>query len=127
MATPFTYAVMNPVFQPAMRIITAITKAYPAAVTTSFAHNYLTGLIVRLYVPAGYGMLQANFLFGAITVNGPTTFTIDIDTRTFDTYTTPIGSPWYLSKYASVVPVGEINSSVYQATHNAQSGIVFVS
>ena len=118
MAIPQTYAVASPVYQPAMRIITALTNAYPAAVTTSFDHDYLDNLIVRLKIPEGYGMLKANNLVGTITVTGTTTFTIDIDTTYFDTFITPAGSPWYINSYAQVIPVGEENSYLNQATRN---------
>jgi hypothetical protein len=118
MAIPQTYAVEDPRYQPAMRIVTAITNANPASVTTSFAHDYNTGIIARLYVPEGYGMLQADRLKGAITVTGATTFTIDIDTTGFDSFTTPPGSPWYINSYAQVVPLGEINNSLANATRN---------
>jgi len=80
----------NPVFQRAMRIISTITNANPAVVTTTFDHQYLTGLIVRLNIPRGYGMTQANRLYGPIVVTGATTFTVDIDTTNFDTFIVPI-------------------------------------
>lgn len=80
----------NPVFQRAMRIISTITNANPAVVTTTFDHQYLTGLIVRLNIPRGYGMTQANRLYGPIVVTGATTFTIDIDTTHFDTFIVPV-------------------------------------
>lgn len=76
----------NPVFQRAMRVISSITNDYPAVVTTTFAHQYLTGLIVRLNIPKGYGMTQANQLYGPIIVTGDSTFTIDIDTTYFDPF-----------------------------------------
>lgn len=79
-------AYRRPVFQKAMRIITAITNAFPASVTTSFNHNYITGMIVRLNIPMGYGMQQANQLYGPIIVTGNTTFTIDIDTISMDPF-----------------------------------------
>lgn len=80
----------NPVFQRAMRIVSTITNANPAVVTTTFDHQYLTGLIVRLNIPKGYGMTQANRLYGPIVVTGATTFTVDIDTTHFDTFIVPI-------------------------------------
>lgn len=103
-----------PVFKPSMRIITNITNGNPATVTTSFAHGYSTGLIVRLIVPSGYGMDQANQLTGDITVVDTLNFTIDIDTTLFQPFVTP-GSP---TQYPQVVPVGEINSTVYLALKN---------
>jgi hypothetical protein len=79
-------AYKKPVFQKAMRIINAITNQVNASVTTSFAHNYITGMIVRLNIPLGYGMQQANQLYGPIVVTGSTTFTIAIDTTFMDPF-----------------------------------------
>lgn len=103
-----------PVFQPAMRIISALTNANPAAVTTTFDHQYETGMIVRLDVPLGYGMVQVNQMVGVITVTGSDTFIIDIDTTTFDVFAAPV-SP---EQYAQCVPVGELAETVRFATQN---------
>ena len=110
-------AQQSPIFYPGMRVVTVITKAFPASITTSFAHGYSSGLVVRLVIPLGFGMQQANDLFGSITVTASTTFTIDVDTRYFDTFVVPVTPPASL-QYAQAVPVGEINSTVYQATVN---------
>lgn len=107
-------AIESPTFQPSMRIVTAITRANPAAVTTSFAHDYITGMIVRLYIPNGFGMLQANLQQGTITVTGSTTFTIDIDTAQYDAFSVPGGNV----QYAQVAPIGEVNSLLRAATQN---------
>jgi hypothetical protein len=106
-----------PVFQPAMRIITGITNGFPATVTTSFAHLYATGIIIRLIIPQGFGMYQANHLFGAITVTGSTTFTIALDTTHFDPFVVPETSPNDL-QYAQAIPTGEVNTTIYQAYRN---------
>jgi len=106
-----------PVFKPAMRIVTAVTNGLPASVTTSFAHGYASGLIVRLIVPLGFGMEEANDLFGQIFVTGTTTFDIDVDTTYFNAFVVPVTPPASL-QYAQAVPFGEINSSVYQAYKN---------
>ncbi len=113
-----TLAYQYPVFQPAMRIIQSITNASPAVITTTFNHQYKTGYIVRLYIPQGYGMLQANQLTGAIVVTGDTTFVIDIDTTNFEAFTTPGAFP-NNAQYAQVVPIGNVNDSIYLATINA--------
>lgn len=107
----------NPIYQPAMRIVTAITNASPALVTTSFDHLYLTGSIVRLDIPLGYGMQQVNQKFGPITVTGATTFTIDIDTTQFDTFSVATTYP-YNEQYAQSVPMAEINSLLTSAVQN---------
>ena len=115
---PRCYANPHPIYQPAMRLITAITNDNPALVTTSFAHQYLDGLIVRLDIPIADGMQQANGLIGNITVASPTTFTIDIDTRLFEPFSIPVSAPPYINICAQVVPVGEINETLYNSTRN---------
>lgn len=112
-----TLAYQFPVYQPAMRIISSITNAFPAAVTTTFNHQYNTGLIVRLDIPTGYGMLQANQLIGTIVVTGLTTFDISIDTTNFGVFTTPASYPAN-AQYAQVVPIGEQNIYLEYATVN---------
>lgn len=117
---PYFYANPFPTFQQAYRLITNITNANPAVVTTSFDHQYLDGLIVRLVVNNPYGMVNANGLTGTITVLTPTTFSIDIDTTTFNPFTYPGPTPPIGTRTpAQVVPVGEINSILYNAVHNA--------
>lgn len=106
-----------PVFYPSMRIITAITQNFPALVTTSFNHGYASGLIIRLVIPLGFGMQQANDLYGSITVTSPTTFTITVDTTYFAPFIVPVSGPASL-QYAQAVPFGEVSSTVYQATVN---------
>lgn len=113
------YAAEDPTFQPAMRLITALTNAEQAVVTTSFDHDYLAGLIVRLNIPDQYGMYQVDQLVGEIVeVPSSDTFTIDIDTRGYDAFVVPAPEPWYQNDYATVVPVGEENASLAQATRN---------
>jgi hypothetical protein len=110
-----------PVYQPAMRIIASVTNAFPATVTTTFAHQYLSGTIIRLIIPTGFGMVQANQLYGPINVTGPTTFTIDIDTTFFDAFAVPSSSPSNFPlnyQYAQTIPIGEINSILTAATQN---------
>ena len=110
-------AQQNPVFQQAMRIIQSISKSFPASVVTTFPHQYITGMIVRLNVPVGYGMVQANQLYAPIIVTGATTFTIDIDTTYFEPFEAPVAFTQN-RQYAQVTPVGEINSILRAATQN---------
>jgi hypothetical protein len=115
---PRCYANPNPIYQPAMRLIAAITNANPAEVTTTFAHQYDTGLIVRLDIPPACGMPQANGQQGTITVTSSTTFTIDIDTTFFEPFSIPVDPPTRINICAQVVPIGEINETVRYATRN---------
>lgn len=115
MATPTFQDFTNPPFKPAMRLVTAITNANPALVTTNIPHLYSSGIIGRLYVPQDFGMYQADQLFGAITVVNDTQFTIAIDTSTFDAFMNPGTN---LQKTAMVVPIGEITSYTYAPKNN---------
>lgn len=110
-------AIPFPVYQPAMRIIESITNAFPAVVTTTFNHQYRTGTILRLVIPLGYGMAQANQLTGEIIVLTTTTFAISIDTTTFDPFTSPTVFPDTF-QYPQSVPVGENNDILTAATQN---------
>jgi len=112
------HAVEDPTFQRAMRLISAITNANPAQITTSFDHDYGTGDIVRLNIPKWFGMTEADKLVGTIIVTGTTTFTIDIDTSKFSTFSIPAPVPWYVHSYPSVHPVGAISSNYAAATQN---------
>jgi len=117
---PNIFAIQLPTYLPAMRIITAITQAIEAVVTTSFANDYVTGEIVRISVPFEngrntWGMGQIDGLTGTITVINTTQFSINIDTRAFDALVVP-GAP--INQRAYVVPIGEINSILSAATRN---------
>lgn len=111
-------ATQYPTFQRAMRIITNITNAQRAVVTTSFPHQYLTGLIVRIIIPVGYGMQELNQKQGIITVLSDTTFSVDIDTRYIDAYSVPSSYPQD-RQYPQVIPIGEDNALLNNATYNA--------
>ncbi len=103
------YAARNPIFQPAMRIITAISNSGPVQITTSFAHQYLTGLIVRIDIPLNYGMELLNQAYGPITVTGATTFTMDFDTTTLQPFVVPPLNPGHNYTGAQVVPIGSVD------------------
>jgi len=118
MAVPSCYANPSPTFQRAMRLVSDITNANPAVVTTTFDHDYLTGDIVRLMVPSAYGMTQMNQLVGTISVTGTDTFSIDINSSLFDSFTTPANPSPRVRSCAHVVPVGEINGRLTSATYN---------
>jgi hypothetical protein len=111
---PVCFAQRFPIYRPAMRIVSAITNAYPALITTTFAHDYVDGAIVRLIIPERYGMQQANQLQGAILIVSPTSFYIDINTTLFDPFSQPINA----RQCAQVVPIGEIAETLKSATVN---------
>lgn len=122
--TPNYYGVQFPTFQPAMRNILSITQAANALITTTFDginpgnHQYQTGLIVRLYVPTGFGMVQLNRVDSPITVVNDTQFTVPIDTTYFDAFVVPAFQPGAFGTPAQVVPIGEVNDLLTEATQN---------
>ena len=106
-----------PIFNDPLTIMASITNDFPALVTTTTNHSYLDGLIVRLVIPPGYGMEEANQLFGTIVVTGLTTFVISIDTRYFNPFVIPATAPDNL-QYAQAVPFAEDNSTLKNAFEN---------
>lgn len=108
---------LNPTYKPAMRVISAITNAYPASVTTTQNHLYISGNIVRIDIPPGFGMQQINQQFGEITVTGNTTFTINIDTTFYDSFAAAPDYPENL-QVAQVVPFAENNNILTAAVQN---------
>lgn len=111
-------AIERPTFQPAFRIISAITQSNPATITTTVAHNYTDGQIIRILVPQNNGMVQINDMTGVITVTSDTTFTIPIDTTSFSAFVVPPSDPWYINRCPLTVPVGEIATTLAGATQN---------
>ncbi len=106
------YALRHPLYGPAMRIITSITNANYAVVTTTFDHGYVDGCIVRFDIPPALGMQQINQLFSPIVVTSPTTFVISINTTLFEPFAVPSGLSPQIDICGLCVPIGEINSTL---------------
>jgi hypothetical protein len=70
---------------PVAATIANITNASPGVVTTTADHGYLDGLYVRLNI-SSFGMSQVNGNVYLITVLSPTTFSIGIDTTSFEPF-----------------------------------------
>ena len=104
------------IFYPRRRVITNITQAANAVVTTSIPHGLTVGQMVRITMPpvpgAAATMSQINGLLGEVTavggaINGQnTTFTLNIDSTGFTAFAYPLTdnapfTPPYMT------PVGE--------------------
>ncbi len=109
------YRIVNvdPLFYPRRRYITNITQAVNAQVSTSVAHNYTPGQVVRFTIPSVSGMVQLNgttannYLPATIvSVVDAYNFTINIDTTSFTAFTWPTIAQ-QPSSFPEVVPVGE--------------------
>jgi hypothetical protein len=115
---PRCFAYLNPMFQPAMRLLAGITQSNPAIVTTTFNHLYVNGTKVRLDVPIACGMPQINGLTGSILILSPTSFSIDIDSTQFYPFAIPIAPNPHTNICAMVVPIGEDSNTLLAAVQN---------
>lgn len=78
------------IFYPRRRVITAITNALLAEITTSVPHGYLVGQEIRFHVPAIFGMTEMDGLNGTVTeVIDTSTFEVNIDSSGFTAFTFP--------------------------------------
>lgn len=102
----YAQVLYDPIYYPTRRYIVNITQAAQAVVTTSVNHLYVVGQSVRLYVPAAFGMTQANGLLVNITAVTAGTFTINLDTTAFTAFAFPLAAAVPFTP-AMVVPVGE--------------------
>ena len=118
MADYVCIALQTPVFQPAARLMSSITQANPCVITTTFAHQYVNGTVVRLDIPPACGMQQANQFFGPLIVLSPTSFTLPLDTTTFTPFRVPVGLGPHINICAQCVPIAENNDTLAAAVRN---------
>lgn len=127
-----TYRIVAPdlatykLFQPSTRIISNITQATSAVVTTLVDHGYSIGDKVRFVVPgdrAAATMTQINNLIGTITAVTASTFTVDINTTAFTAFSFPIYTA-VPCLYPQVVPVGESTNPTDPATNQGYIGMI---
>lgn len=111
-------AIENPTFLPAYRLISAITTANPAVVTTTFNHDYTDDQIIRFQVPNIYGMTEIDGKEARVTVTGETTFSVDIDATLFTPFSVPAMPPPHSNRCALIIPVGEVGGTLAGATQN---------
>ena len=93
-------------FAPSKRVISDISVAASAVVTTLVDHGYSLGDRVKFNIEAGYGMLEMDGLVGNITAVTDGTFTVDINSAAFTAFTFPVYTavPYVQSM---VVPIGK--------------------
>lgn len=88
---------------PKRREISAVSNADEAEVTTTEDHGYEVGQLVRLHVPAVYGMVLDTIEGTILTVPTTTTFTVDVDTSSLFAFVAPTAPPAFTE--AHVVPI----------------------
>lgn len=82
-----------PIFIPTMQIVTNVTNAQQAVVTTANPHGYATGDVIQLFVPNDYGM-SIYYVETKITITGLNTFTTTLDTFFSDVFVIPVIQPF---------------------------------
>ena len=111
------FPILNPLFQPALREIAALSAVYfqdalLLQVTTTQDHLYKDGLVVRLSIPQEFGAQQFNQAKGDIAVDSPSTFIMAFAEIQFDPFVIPL-SPLQVPL---VIPIAEdvqfLNSAV---------------
>ncbi len=100
-------------FLPPSNTITSITQANPCVITTGTNHGYQSGLYVRLNLLGSTGMRQLDNNVYLIVVLSNNSFTIQVDTRNFDSWAL-VGS----EQVPQVIPVGEVSESLTHAERN---------
>ena len=78
-------------FQPHSHLLSNVTIAERAVVTTQDDHLYETGYVVRIFVPLAYGM--SLYEQTTIEVTSDTTFITNINTTNQKPYVTPTFTP----------------------------------
>lgn len=104
-------------FFPRRRWITNITAAANAVVTLSVTHQFTVGQRVKVIVPTGWGMVEADKQYATITAINTTTntVTLDLDTSGFTAfaYPTSLVAAGGVS-YPQLVPVGMAATSPFE-------------
>ena len=114
-----------PLFGPRKVQITGISQANPMVVSVSENHPYTVGGIVKLKVPADFGMVEADGLQAEITAVGTTTITLgSVDSTAFTAFAFPASAGVPVS-FPEVIPVGEDGSILTNAKVNVgQRGLI---
>ena len=105
-----TFLPISPVI-PGFLVITAISQSNPMQVTftNTNENTYIVGQLVRLNIPASYGMQQANGLTGQIIAINSNIFSLDINSSYFDVFSVPGAGQ---EQPATMAPAGSRNLTV---------------
>lgn len=107
-------------FAPKTQVITNITAASPAVITTANNHGYAAGEKYRLRVSSDWGMVEANdveFTVVSVTAN---TITTDLNSSAFTSFSYPTSAAAAAGVTpAQVVPIGDEATVLSGATNNA--------
>jgi len=105
-----------PYYYPKSSVIANISAANPAVVTTTVNLGLTVGQVVRIRVPQGFGMTQANNLTAIVSAvsdnqvtlggtTGPFSLNNGLDTSAFTAFAWPLSSVIPIN-YAQLIPIG---------------------
>ncbi|CAB4126524.1 hypothetical protein UFOVP80_23 [uncultured Caudovirales phage] len=97
-------------YTPATINITGITNANPASITTAIAHSFVIGQEVQFFIPPQWGITQLNNQSGyVLSIPTSTSFTVDIDTSTYNVFITPSPATYVVIDKPQVAGIGDAN------------------
>ncbi len=99
-------------FQPRGRLLSSVTNASQALVTTADDHGYVVGQLVRVFVPVAYGMLIDRIAARILTVPATTQFTLDFDSTASGTYVTPVTAPFTQAQVTYITGITDNATSI---------------
>jgi len=104
-------------YAPSRFVINAITTGVTTLVSTSIAHNYVIGQLVRLIIPIGYGSRQLNGQSGyVISIPSTTSFVLDLNSQNNDAF---IASPSISTTgNAQCLAIGDANNGSINTTNS---------
>lgn len=97
-------------FRPLRMVVTNVTNAAQAVVTTAIANQYSLGQHIRLLVPAVYGM-TLDQVVQIVGLPGPSTLVVDLNTLGLDPFVIPATS----STPAQCIPVDGADFNTYDS------------
>ena len=103
---------------PRTQLITAITQANPMVVTVADAGTYVVGQQIKLTIPNGYGMTQANQLNGTIIAISGLNFTINQNSRAFSAFVVPVATSTATLSSAGSMNIYNISGVPFHAQAN---------
>lgn len=95
-------------FEPQHCLVSNVSNAVNALVTTTTNHGYYTGMTVRVFVPVTYGM----YLYAqtSIVVTGVNTFLTTLNTTNLDPFVVPVLAVAFTP--AQVTPMSGIERNI---------------
>lgn len=105
-------------WSPVRNAVTNISLSRPCIVTTQTAHGFFNGLFVSFFFPSNFGMQQLIGNSYQITVIDSTSFSIDVDSSSFDPF-----DDSDTTQTAQVIPGGEVATTLANLEHNTLTPI----